>query len=173
MGFRYFQIHRGLLISQPCATVSDMSIEISFSTPFTALNCHRNKEKQTNGKIILKSFSSLDGNYSINEPWSSLIATLLTVRHWRYHTFCCWQKLSPENAFFLIFLSNILCMCVFFFFFIFSADESEFAIIFSLRWKILKAQFIQCTFLIETMVTNVGYTNNYILSLLMCAHCSQ
>lgn len=33
----------------------------------------------------------------------------------------------------------------------------------------LKSQIIQCTFLIETMVTNVGYTNNYILSLLMYA----
>lgn len=35
--------------------------------------------------------------------------------------------------------------------------------------KNLRSQIIQRTFLIETMVTNVGYTNNYILSLLMCA----
>lgn len=40
-----------------------------------------------------------------------------------------------------------------------------------LDWEIWKkkTQIIQCTFLIETMVTNVGYNTNYILSLLMRA----
>lgn len=55
-------------MNESCATVPKMCKVIVIFTPFTDPHHYQTGEKQTNGKIILKSFSSMDGNYSINGP---------------------------------------------------------------------------------------------------------
>lgn len=101
----------------------------------------------------------------------------IAVCWWHYHSLCIW-KLLAENDCVPIFSSSFLCAIKFvstssiqaFGSFHNGKTQNGKSCRFEMAtFKNKKPKIIQRTFLIETMVTNVGYTNNYILSLLMCA----